>query len=580
MSNAPRRPRLPGLQVPPGLEVNLRDFLEKLKERAEVASGDHRDPLSRYVTVADLQAAGLANAAVKNKYATISSAVNATTEDAATLSTTLDAPQSLFSITREQLGDEQWMIIFDTLTNTYRRISVTEYEEPFARGDRDMEIGAVWRWVAAVGDDEDLTNLTQILFEDDDGVTGERVWQFLFDSSAFTINELDDDDANPVQVLSIVRGATAYIDLYSDIRFYSTGGVVLAAPTGGDQGAGTINAEGYYRDGVELPYEAPIDGVQYVRQDATWVINTAGGASLSGAWKFDSGVTAVDPGSKEFALDNATLASVTAIYFNDTSVQGFDASTILGFLATGMRIYIQQKDDATRAALFQVSGTPTDNTGWWTVPVTVVNSGTLYGTPNKECAVVFVLAVGAGGGSGANLTYTAATRVIASDTGTDATLPLVTSGDAGLAPASGGGTANFLRADGTWAAPSGGGVSDGDKGDVTVSAGGTVWTIDTSAVTYAKIQDVSATSRVLGRKTAGAGAIEELTAADLRTLLALVASDISNFDEAVDDRAAALFVAGANITLTYNDGANTLTIASTGGGGGGGYPPQLGFAGI
>lgn len=58
-----------------------------------------------------------------------------------------------------------------------------------------------------------------------------------------------------------------------------------------------------------------------------------------------------------------------------------------------------------------------------------------------------------------NLTYTAATRVIASDTGADATLPLVTTGDAGLAPASGGGTANFLRADGTWAAPAGGGGS-------------------------------------------------------------------------------------------------------------------------
>jgi hypothetical protein len=51
-----------------------------------------------------------------------------------------------------------------------------------------------------------------------------------------------------------------------------------------------------------------------------------------------------------------------------------------------------------------------------------------------------------------DLTYTAATRVLASSTGTDATLTLVTSSDAGLAPASGGGTTNFLRADGTWAA--------------------------------------------------------------------------------------------------------------------------------
>ena len=43
------------------------------------------------------------------------------------------------------------------------------------------------------------------------------------------------------------------------------------------------------------------------------------------------------------------------------------------------------------------------------------------------------------------------------------------------------------------------------------------------------------------------------------------------FDEAVDDRVAALLVAGTGITLTYNDVANTLTIDSSGGGGGGGY---------
>ena len=44
-------------------------------------------------------------------------------------------------------------------------------------------------------------------------------------------------------------------------------------------------------------------------------------------------------------------------------------------------------------------------------------------------------------------------------TGTQATtlLDTFTSALKGLAPASGGGTANFLRADGTWAAPSGGG---------------------------------------------------------------------------------------------------------------------------
>lgn len=60
-----------------------------------------------------------------------------------------------------------------------------------------------------------------------------------------------------------------------------------------------------------------------------------------------------------------------------------------------------------------------------------------------------------------DLSYTAGTRVLASSTGADATLPLFTSADAGLVPASGGGTTNFLRADGTFAAPPGGGGSPG-----------------------------------------------------------------------------------------------------------------------
>ncbi len=50
-----------------------------------------------------------------------------------------------------------------------------------------------------------------------------------------------------------------------------------------------------------------------------------------------------------------------------------------------------------------------------------------------------------------------------------------------------GGTTNFLRADGAYAAPPGGAVTDGDKGDITVSGSGSVWSIDNDAVTTAKI---------------------------------------------------------------------------------------------
>ncbi len=90
----------------------------------------------------------------------------------------------------------------------------------------------------------------------------------------------------------------------------------------------------------------------------------------------------------------------------------------------------------------------------------------------------------------------------------------------GLVPASGGGTTAFLRADGNWSVPPGtGGVADGNYGDITVSGGATTWTINTNVVTYAKMQDVSATSRFLGRISAGPGDTEELTGTQATSLL-------------------------------------------------------------
>lgn len=66
-----------------------------------------------------------------------------------------------------------------------------------------------------------------------------------------------------------------------------------------------------------------------------------------------------------------------------------------------------------------------------------------------------------------------------------------------------------------------GGVSNGDKGDVTVSNSGATWTIDNQAVSYAKLQNVSATDRLLGRSTAGAGTAEEIPCTALgRSVLA------------------------------------------------------------
>lgn len=58
--------------------------------------------------------------------------------------------------------------------------------------------------------------------------------------------------------------------------------------------------------------------------------------------------------------------------------------------------------------------------------------------------------------------------------------------------------------------PAGPGLSDGDKGDITVSGGGATWNIDARAVTFSELQAI-ATNRLLGRGTAAAGDVEELT---------------------------------------------------------------------
>lgn len=158
--------------------------------------------------------------------------------------------------------------------------------------------------------------------------------------------------------------------------------------------------------------------------------------------------------------------------------------------------------------------------------------------------------------------------------------------------------------------------------------------INDGSVTFTKLQTIS-TQRLLGRSTAGTGAVEQLTigsglnltggeltatggagtvtsvaittpgfltvsgspitssgtlalalanqtantvligpttgtsAPTFRLLVAgdipaLTASKISDFSEAVDDRVATLLVEGTGITLTYDDGADTLTIDASG----------------
>jgi hypothetical protein len=134
-----------------------------------------------------------------------------------------------------------------------------------------------------------------------------------------------------------------------------------------------------------------------------------------------------------------------------------------------------------------------------------------------------------------------------------------------------------LSMSGTTLNATGGGISDGDKGDITVSSSGTVWTIDNTVVSNAKLSDV-ATATFKGRTTAGTGSPEDLTVAQAKTLLAISAGDvsglaaiatsgsaadlsgtktsafISDFTEASQDATGAM----VDSTLVYNDATPSL----------------------
>lgn len=91
---------------------------------------------------------------------------------------------------------------------------------------------------------------------------------------------------------------------------------------------------------------------------------------LQYSWLFDTATAQADPGTNTLRFNNATPASITFIYIDDTGPDGQDlGSLIVSNLTDGYQLEIADPTDADTIQRFLVTGPPTDFTGFWRIPV-------------------------------------------------------------------------------------------------------------------------------------------------------------------------------------------------------------------
>ena len=336
------------------------------------------------------------------------------------------------------------------------------------------------------------------------------------DVATFLVDSADATKKAQFELSGITTGTTRTFTLPNasgtvalDTTFTS-GAKGLAPASGG----GSVN---YMRaDGI---WAAPGGGSSGIFPDATFRIQNNADATKQTAFD-SSGITTGT--TRTVTMPNASGTMVL-----DTATQTLTNKSIAVTQLTGTLLAAQEPahtGDVTNSAgsLALTLATVNSNVGSFGLAgsvsqITVNAKGLITAAANVAISIAAAAISDATAAGRAMLT--AAT--VAAQT---ALLDVFTSTTKGLAPASGGGTANFLRADGSWAAPSGGGITSLTTDVVASGSGAVVATIQPGVVSLAKMADV-ATATVFYRKTAATGSPEVQTLATLKADLGLTGTN-------------------------------------------------------
>jgi hypothetical protein len=138
---------------------------------------------------------------------------------------------------------------------------------------------------------------------------------------------------------------------------------------------------------VELT-QAAYDALVTKDPTTLYIITDGAATPSSGAFfKFDwSSTTTAPPATSGIRYNNATPASVTNIYMSYTAKDQTDLKTRLLMGMAGDRLYIQTRTNSAKYHIFNLSGTPTDNTTYATIPVTYSAGGTALADADEVLA--------------------------------------------------------------------------------------------------------------------------------------------------------------------------------------------------